>query len=220
LDELRAVSDDGGTIWLGACVTHAAIEDVLVPDPSRGLMPSVAANLAYRAVRTRGTIGGSLALSDPAADWLTVMAALDAQVVLHGPSGQRSVAATDFTTGVYETVRGRDEVIEGVRIRKLSAGARWGFAKFCRKSGEFANSIAAVVRDPDRGYARVMLGAVDGAPIVLEQTSKLALAGEGNAGARQRAIADDLAAQEAAFDDFKSSLHTTMTMRALSQALP
>ena len=123
LDELRAVSDDGGTIWLGACVTHAAIEDALVPDPSRGLMPSVAANLAYRAVRTRGTIGGSLALSDPAADWLTVMAALDAQVVLRGPPGPRSVSATDFTTGIYETVRGRDEIIEGVRIRKLAAGA-------------------------------------------------------------------------------------------------
>ena len=220
LDELRAVSDDGGTIWLGACVTHAAIEDALVPDPSRGLMPSVAANLAYRAVRTRGTIGGSLALSDPAADWLTVMAALDAQVVLYGPGGQRSVSATDFTIGVYETVRGRDEIIEGVRIGKLSAGASWGFAKFCRKSGEFANSIAAVVRDPARGYARVVLGAVDGAPIVLEETSKLALAGESSASARQRAVADDLAAQEQAFDDFKSSLHAAMTMRALAQALP
>jgi aerobic carbon-monoxide dehydrogenase medium subunit len=218
LDELRAVSDDGGTIWLGACVTHAAIEDALVPDPSRGLMPSVAANLAYRAVRTRGTIGGSLALSDPAADWLTVMAALDAQVVLRGPPGQRSVSATDFTTGVYETVRGRDEIIEGVRIPKLSARASWGFAKFCRKSGEFANSIAAVVRDPARDYARVVLGAVDGAPIVLEDTSKLALGGESSASARQRAIAADLAAQD--FDDFKSSLHTAMTMRALSQALP
>jgi carbon-monoxide dehydrogenase medium subunit len=217
LDELRAVSDDGGTIWLGACVTHAAIEDELVPDPSRGLMPSVAANLAYRAVRTRGTLGGSLALSDPAADWLTVMAALDAEVVLRGPSGQRSVSATGFTTGIYETVRKRDEIIEGVRIRKLSAGARWGFAKFCRKSGEFANSIAAVVRDPARGYARVVLGAVDGAPIVLPQASQLALAGESSASARQRAIADGLAAQD--FDDFKSSLHTAMATRALAQAL-
>jgi aerobic carbon-monoxide dehydrogenase medium subunit len=217
LPELRAVSDDGGTIWLGACVTHAAIEDGRVPDPSRGLMPSVATNLAYRAVRIRGTIGGSLALSDPAADWLTVMAALDAQVVLRGPRGQRAVSATDFTTGVYETVRGRDEIIEGVRIRKLSAGARWGFCKFCRKSGEFANSIAAVVRDPARGYARVVLGAVDGAPIVLQETSKLALAGERSAGAEQRAVADDLAAQN--FDDFKSSLHAAMAMRALTQAL-
>ena len=219
LAELRAASDDAATVWLGACVTHAAIEDHLVPDPSRGLMPSVAANLAYRAVRTRGTIGGSLALSDPAADWLTVMAALDAQVVLRGPPGQRSVNAIGFTVGVYETVRARDEIVEGVRIPKLSAGASWGFAKFCRKSGEFANSIATVVRDPARDYARVVLGAVDGAPILLEATSKLALAGETGADAWQRAIADDLAAQDAAFDDFKSSLHTAMTMRALAQGL-
>ncbi len=219
LAELRAASDDAATVWLGACVTHAAIEDHLVPDPSRGLMPSVAANLAYRAVRTRGTIGGSLALSDPAADWLTVMAALDAQVVLRGPPGQRSVNAIGFTVGVYETVRARDEIVEGVRIPKLSAGASWGFAKFCRKSGEFANSIATVVRDPARDYARVVLGAVDGAPILLEATSKLALAGETGPSAWQRAIADDLAAQDAAFDDFKSSLHTAMTMRALAQGL-
>ena len=219
LAELRAASDDAATVWLGACVTHAAIEDHLVPDPSRGLMPSVAANLAYRAVRTRGTIGGSLALSDPAADWLTVMAALDAQVVLRGPPGQRSVNAIGFTVGVYETVRARDEIVEGVRIPKLSAGASWGFAKFCRKSGEFANSIATVVRDPARDYARVVLGAVDGAPILLEATSKLALAGETGPSAWQRAIADDLAAQNAAFDDFKSSLHTAMTMRALAQGL-
>ena len=219
LEELRAMSEDTDTVSLGACVTHAAIEDGRVPDPSRGLMPSVASNLAYRAVRTRGTIGGSLALSDPAADWLTVLAALDAEVVLRGPGGQRGVNATQFTIGVYETVRRRDEIIEGVRIRKLSAAARWGFAKFCRKSGEFANSIAAVVRDPARDYARVVLGAVAGAPIILPQTSKLAAAGDRDSNAWQRAIADDLAVQDETFDDFKSSLHTAMTMRALAQGL-
>ena len=94
-----------------------------------------------------------------------------------------------------------------------------GLAKFCRKSGEFANSIAAVVRDPDRDYARVVLGAVDGAPIVLEQTSSSRSAARA-ARVHGSAIADDLAAQERAFDDFKSSLHAAMTMRALSQALP
>ena len=219
LDELRVASDEADTVWLGACVTHAAIEDGLIPDPSHGLMPHVASNLAYRAVRTRGTIGGSLALSDPAADWLTVLAALDAQVVLRGPGGQRGVGALGFTTGVYETVRGRNEIIEGVRIPKLSADASWGFCKFCRKSGEFAHSIAAVVRDPARNYARAMLGAVAGAPIMLPQTSRLALAGETGPSAWQRAIADDLAAQDEAFDDFKSSLHTAMTMRALAQGL-
>jgi carbon-monoxide dehydrogenase medium subunit len=178
-------------------------------------MPDVAANLAYRAVRTRGTLGGSLALSDPAADWPTVMAALAAQVILRGPGGERSVDAVDFATGVYETVRGADEIIASIRIPKLSPGARWGYAKFCRKSGEFANSIAAAVRDPDRDYARLVLGAVNGPPVVLERTSSLLLAGKA-VGCRE-AIAEDL--QGLDFDDFQASLHDAMASRALGQVL-
>ena len=215
LEELRAVSEAPDHVSLGACVTHAAIEDGRVPDPSQGLMPSVASNLAYRAVRTRGTLGGSLALSDPAADWPAAMSALDAQVVLRGPRGARSVGAVEFATGTYETVRAADEIIESVRIPKLSTRGRWGYCKFCRKSGEFANSIAAVVRDPARDYARVVLGAVNGPPIVLERTSTLVLAGE--ADACQHALAEDL--REHAFDDFHASLHVAMTTRALRQVL-
>ena len=213
LDELRACSDASDQVSLGACVTHAAIEDGRVPDPSRGLMPSVAGNLAYRAVRTQGTLGGSLALSDPAADWPAVMSALDAQVILRGRSGLRAVAAVDFATGTYETVRAADEIIESVRIPRLSARARWGYAKFCRKSGEFANSIAAAVRDPERGYARVVLGAVDGPPIVLARISALVLGADG--GDCRKAIAEDL--QERAFDDFQASLHAAMAARAVRQ---
>src|SRR5437588_84101 len=73
LPELSSASDDAEAVALGSCVTHAAIEDGRVADPSRGLMPQAAAGLAYRAIRTRGTIGGSLALSDPAAEWPTVL---------------------------------------------------------------------------------------------------------------------------------------------------
>jgi carbon-monoxide dehydrogenase medium subunit len=215
LDELQACSDAPDQVVLGACVTHASIEDGRVPDPSRGLMPSVAGNLAYRAVRTRGTLGGSLALSDPAADWPAVMSALDAQVILRGPGGLRTVAAVDFPTGTYETVRAVDEIIASVRIPKLSERGRWGYAKFCRKSGEFANSIAAVVRDPARGYARVVLGAVDGPPTVLARTSALVLGGAG--GDCQEAIAADL--QDRAFDDFQASLHAAMVARAVRQVL-
>ena len=214
LDELRTVSETSDHVSLGACVTHATIEDGRVPDPSRGLMPRVAANLAYRAVRTRGTLGGSLALADPAADWPTVMAALDAELTLRGPRGERTVAAVDFATGIYETVRAADEIIASVRIPKLSARARWGFSKFCRKSGEFANSIVAVVIDPSRNYARALLGAVEGPPIVLGRTSASLRAGD--VGSCGRAIAEDLAAH--GFDDFQSSLHTAMASRAIRQA--
>ena len=82
LPELLEIVDHADAVVLGACVTHAAIEDGRVPDPSLGLMPRAAATLAYRAIRTRGTIGGSLALADPAAEWPAVLAALDAEVVL------------------------------------------------------------------------------------------------------------------------------------------
>ena len=89
LPELLGVANHSNAVRLGACVTHAAIEDGHVTDPSHGLMPHVASTLAYRAIRTRGTIGGSLALSDPAAEWPAVLAALDAEVILYGPSGRR-----------------------------------------------------------------------------------------------------------------------------------
>ena len=143
----RAVSDDADAVTVGACVTHAAIEDGRVADPSRGLMPRVAATLAYRAIRTRGTIGGSLALSDPAAEWPAVLTALDAEVMICGPSGRRSLKCTEFTTGIFETRLAADEIIESVRIPKLSADARWGYLKLCRKSGEFASALAVVVAD-------------------------------------------------------------------------
>ena len=128
-------------VTLGACVTHAAIEDEQVADPSRGLMPRVAATLAYRAIRTRGTIGGSLALSDPAAEWPAVLTALDAEVTVRGPGGRDRSKCGEFTTGIFETRLAADEIIESVRIPKLSADARWGYLKLWRKAGEFASAL-------------------------------------------------------------------------------
>ena len=220
LPELGAVSETDEEVCLGACVTHAAIEDGRVPDPSLGLMPKVAAGLAYRAIRTRGTIGGSLALADPAADWPTVLAALDAQATLRGAVGLRAVRCSEFVTGTYETRLAPGEILESLRLPKLSAGARWGFLKFCRKSGEFANSIVAAVRDPRRDYARVVLGAANGAPLVLRETSELLLAGRAAADALNAAIAADLdAAQARRFDEFQRELHAVIAFRAVQQAL-
>jgi carbon-monoxide dehydrogenase medium subunit len=68
--ELRRAEADGDGVLIGACVTHADIEDGRVPDPTEGVLPAVARGIAYRAVRNRGTIGGSLAHADPAADWI------------------------------------------------------------------------------------------------------------------------------------------------------
>jgi aerobic carbon-monoxide dehydrogenase medium subunit len=218
LTELCAVSDEPDAVTLGACVTHAAIEDEQVADPSRGLMPRVAAGLAYRAIRTRGTIGGSLALSDPAAEWPAVLTALDAEVLVCGPGGRRSVRCTEFTTGVFETTLAANEIIESVRVPRLSAEARWGYLKLCRKSGKFANALAVVVADPSRGHSRVVLGAANGAPLVLHEASRVV--SENGREAIRDAIAADLdRATDRHFDEFQRDLHIVAASRAMQQVL-
>jgi carbon-monoxide dehydrogenase medium subunit len=218
LPELSTVSDSADAVTVGACVTHAAIEDGRVTDPSRGLMPRVATGLAYRAIRNRGTIGGSLALSDPAAEWPAVLTALEAEVMVCGSGGRRSVKCAEFTTGIFETVLAADEIIESVRIPGLSADARWGYLKLCRKSGEFASALAVAVADRTRGHCRVVLGAANGAPLVLHETSRLV--SEGGRGEISDPVAADLdRAADRHFDEYQRNLHGVAAMRAVKQVL-
>ena len=174
---LRRVLHSGGigngSLILGACTTHAAIEDGRVPDVTGGVLPAVAKGIAYRAVRTRGTIGGSLAHADPAADWISCLAALNAQVILFGPSGRRNLPVAEFMIGTFEPMMDVDEILEAVRIPTLGPEVRWGYYKVCRKTGDFAHAIGAVLFDPDRGACRVVVGATDSAPIVLDDTAQL-----------------------------------------------
>jgi carbon-monoxide dehydrogenase medium subunit len=170
---LTACSDEPNAIVMGAGITHASIEDGKVADPTRGLMPYVARNIAYRPVRNRGTLGGSLAHADPAADWINVMALLDAQYLLAGPSGTRTVANADWMISAFTTALAEDEILTGVRIAKLSARARWSYYKFNRKTGEFAEAIGAFVDDPERGVKRAVIGAIDGTPYVIADASPL-----------------------------------------------
>lgn len=218
LRELTVTTEDIDTVTLGACITHAAIEDRRAPDPSRGLMPRVAATLAYRAIRNRGTIGGSLALSDPAAEWPAVLTALDAEITVRGPNGSRSLKCAEFTTGIFETKLAADEIIESMRIPKLSAGARWGYLKLCRKSGEFANALAVAIADRGRGHCRVVLGAANGAPLVLDDTSQLVSDGGGK-DLRDTVAADLERAADRHFDEFQRNLHRVAAMRAVQQVL-
>ena len=168
LRELDEVSEENGSVVFGSCITHAAIEDARVPDASRGLMREVAANIAYRAVRNRGTIGGSVCHADPAADWVNVLPLLSAVALIEGPGGRREVDIERFVTGAFSTVLNENEILIGLRIPKLSARARWGHYKFCRKPGEFAEAVGAVLVDPERNVCRAVIGATHGAPHVIE----------------------------------------------------
>ena len=219
LPELSGVAEDNDSVTLGAGVTHAMIEDRRAPDPSRGLMPRAAAGLAYRAIRNRGTIGGSLALSDPAAEWPAVLVALDAKAVICGPAGRRSLKCTEFTTGIFETRLADDEIIEGVRIPKLSTGVRWGYVKLCRKSGEFASGLAVAVADPVHGHHRIVLGAANGAPLLLGAASQVLADSRRKSEALRGAIATDLDhAADRHFDDFQRNLLMVAATRAVREA--
>jgi aerobic carbon-monoxide dehydrogenase medium subunit len=188
IEELRGFSEDQESVTLGACVTHAQIEDRRVPDPTGGLMSSVAANISYRAVRNRGTIGGSLAHADPAADWPSVMTMLNAVAIIAGPKGRREVPVESFITGIFTTALAPEELLVAIRIPKRSPRARYGYWKFCRKAGEFAQAIGAALHDPERNESRAVMGAIAGPPLLLrnlEMTNEALIAAGDDAYSRQ-----------------------------------
>jgi aerobic carbon-monoxide dehydrogenase medium subunit len=173
LSELKQAERSGDELVIGACITHGDIEDGRIPDVTRGAMQRVAGAIAYRAVRNRGTIAGSLCHADPAADWVSALSALGAKVMLRSLAGARNLAIEKFVTGALESALRPGEILEAVRVPVMAASARWGYVKACRKPGEFAHAIAAVLIDPDRASARVVIGAVEAAPIVLGDAAEL-----------------------------------------------
>ncbi len=173
IPELIAVSEHRDYIDIGACVSHADVEDGRIPDGSRGLLRSVAGGIAYRAVRNRGTVGGSLAHADPAADWVSVFPLIGADVIIQSSQGTHTVAAEKFMVSSFITVLQPDELIRAIRVPKISARARWGFCKFNQKAGEFAHAIGGVLYDPDNHRFRAVIGAIESAPIVVTDASSL-----------------------------------------------
>jgi aerobic carbon-monoxide dehydrogenase medium subunit len=208
IEALASFTQGKNALRIGAAVTHARIEDGELPDCTFGLLPKVAAGIAYRAVRNRGTIGGSLAHADPAADWVNTMCLLDATVVILGAEGERQVRASEFFLGPFTTALAPDEVIVAVEVPRFSSKARWAYRKTCRKPGEFAEAIAAAWVDPEHGVARALIGALGGMPHVIEGAQAIAALRRpgGLAGALQDA---------GITDDYEREVHAVMLRRAL-----
>ena len=173
IPELVEIADERDHLVVGACVTHADIEDGRLPDISKGLLRHVAGTIAYRAVRNRGTVGGSIAHADPAADWISVLSLLGAEAAIWSHRGSRNVAVEDLMVSSFTTVLQPDELIRAIRVPKLSVGAGWGYCKFNQKAGEFAHAIGAIVHDPERGRFRAVIGAIETAPIVVADATTL-----------------------------------------------
>lgn len=205
--ELARVEESADAVTFGALVTHAAIEDGRAPDPARGFMARVAHGIGYRAVRVRGTIGGSLVHADPAADWVSCLNVLGAEVAVAGPAGVRRMPVSQFMRGPLDAALKSGEILTAVRVPKPSPAARFGYAKFCRKEGEFADAIGAAVADPDHGVYRLVASTPAGAPQVVTRSTRF--------------LPDEVPAlldQHPAGDAYEQRLRHVILKRALHEA--
>ncbi len=156
---LSGVTAVGDELHIGAMTTQSDLErSELVADHCPLLVAAIK-HVGHPAIRARGTIGGSIAHADPAAELPAVMLALDARVVVVGLGGSREVAAKDLVVGAFTTALRHDEVIVGVRLPTRIDG--WSFLEVSRRVGDFALALVAVTLALDDGVvtdARVAVG--------------------------------------------------------------
>lgn len=220
--ELRQSAEvAGGGVRYGAATVHASFEDRLVPDPTGGLLHHVAAGIGYRAVRNRGTLGGSLAHADASAEWPVVMAALDATVVVRSSRGERSIKARALVEGFFTSALASDELLVAVEVPSLAPEVRWGFHKAARKPGEFAESLAVALLEP--AATSIWLGAAREVPIRVD-LPPLPAPDAWSAGARADVASGVAAALEGSGDDdpterYRRHLHGIAACRAIDAAL-
>jgi len=216
VDSLSRVEDIGRAWRIGACVTHSRIEDMRGQLAGGEMLSEVAAGIAYRAIRNRGTIGGSLAHADPAADWPLALAALGATVNIRNAGGARAVPFEKFTLGAFTTALREDEILESVDVPKLSSAGRYSYYKFCRKTGEYAEASAAAVFDPGSQVARIYFGAVRPAPVPLSALARQ-IAQEGQSAISENAVSAAVVTAANDLDPIARRMVTTAVTRALQQ---
>jgi len=218
LDELRSVELVQGRVRVGASVTHAEVEDGRFELLRGHPVQEMAARIAYRSVRNRGTVGGSLAHADPAADWILAARALNAQVEVRAfDQAPRLIDMQDFMLAAYTTMLGEGDVITALHLPLLSTQARWGYYKFCRKTGEFAEASCAVYFEPASATAQIVVGALDGAPVALEALAS-EVARSGVAAASEAAIEAALKGSIEQLDTLGRRMAGAAVSRCLAQA--
>jgi len=172
IPDLSGVTEQPDCILVGAMTRHHGVaSDPLV----RGFAPllGLAAGLiGDTQVRNRGTLGGSLAHADPAANYLPAVVALEADIELAGPSGRRTVPARDFFCDVMTTQLEKDELIVNVRVPKRATPTGCSFQKFARIKGNFPIVCAAALWDFERDAGRVAIGGVSATPTVVDVVSR------------------------------------------------
>jgi len=220
--ELRYVRDAGEQLAIGALTRHNDLQHDPLVQEHTPILSHTAGLIGDPQVRHRGTIGGSIAHGDPASDLPTVVTALDADLVLRGPDGERTVPSAEFFRGVFETALGPQDVLTEIRVPKLGP-AGWSYVKFTRRAQDWATvGVAAVVRRVN--------GTIDDAAIALTNmgpTPVRARAAEGAFNTPDDAAnAADVVAQESdppsdtsGSAEYRRHLATVLARRALEEAI-
>jgi carbon-monoxide dehydrogenase medium subunit len=228
LADLRGITITENGVTLGAMVRWREIEEDARLAAAHPLLKAAISHVAHYQIRNRGTVGGSIAHADPAAEMPGIALTCEAEIAVVGKSGARVIKAADFFTGALTTALAADEIIVEVRLPPWPAGRRWGFQEFARRRGDFAMAAAAVFYDQDaRGRA---INAHVGVIGVADQPRRLATVEALLNGQTVDAptIAKAEAATVAAIDPpedihataaYRRALAGTMVERALKQAV-
>jgi len=209
LDELAGVTTDGDELVVGATTRHADLAASELARAEAPLLAYAAAQVGDPQIRHRGTIGGSLSHSDPAADLPMALVALGGAMQLQGPGGTRLVSADDFFQGYFETALQPDELLTAVRVPRRP-GVPWGYQKFVRRSNDWAIVGAAAVA------GRIALASMGPTPLRARAAEEALAAGASPADAAALA-ADGTAPGEDIHADreYRRHLARVLTRRAL-----
>jgi aerobic carbon-monoxide dehydrogenase medium subunit len=154
LGELRQIKISNDGVTLGAMVRWREILDHAQLRTAHPLLVAAIDHVAHYQIRNRGTVGGSVAHADPAAEMPGIAVTCEAQIVVVGKAGARVIKSADFFEGPLMTALKADEIITEIRLPAWPAKRRWGFQEFARRRGDFAMAAAAVFYDEDGGKAR------------------------------------------------------------------
>lgn len=225
--ELSQIREMGGELHLGAMVTHRAVEYSDIIRASWPILSDAAALIGDPQVRNRGTIGGSLAHADPAADYPALILALNARIAVTGPTGSRTINADDYFQGLFDTALAEGEMITEIIVPALESGTGAAYAKFPHPASKFAVvGVAARVELDSSGVcmsARVgVTGASDHAHRAMHVENNLVgnTLNEQTIAAATAKVADasDLLNDTGASAEYRAHLCTVMAKQAISAA--
>jgi carbon-monoxide dehydrogenase medium subunit len=225
--DLAYIRDDGDHVAIGAMTTHFAVESSDLLKQRLPLLAEAAALVGDMQVRNRGTIGGSLAHADPAADFPTIVTALSGQIVARGPNGERTVAAGDLFQDVLTTSLAPDEIVTEVRIPYPQGNHASAYEKFRVRASDWALvgvAVSVTRQNGSIGNASVVMTNVGSTPMRAHGVED-ALRGQEastnviNAASERAAEGLNPPGELKASPDYKRHLAGVLTRRALSRAL-